>query len=351
MAEMVGTMVFALYGSATTLSGTTNSSLNNAIGNGWTLSVIIYITANISGAHINPSVTLATILTGHISIGKGLMYIGFQIVGSILGSLILVGLITPTVVIGNSQLPSGCFGKVDIDGGQLFGWELIMTYVLVMTVYAVAIGEPSFGIAAPFAVGLALLVSVQAAGKFTGGALNPARALGPSIVFNCRWQETWIYVLAEIAGGLLAGASSLPLYGRGKDFMKLTRINKLTDLLDDEMDVTAVMESPVHSETGMAVPVENGLENGHTNGHANGHANGYSNGYVEGVHRPTQVGEPPEGQYKMSEINRPTQVGQPPEGQYRMEEINRPTQVGQPPEGQNNMYEINRPTQVGVPPV
>jgi glycerol uptake facilitator-like aquaporin len=76
-------------------------------------------------------VTLATIITGHISIGKGIMYIFFQVSGSVLGSLILVGLITPTVEVGNAILPSGCFGKSDINGGQLFGWELIMTFVLV----------------------------------------------------------------------------------------------------------------------------------------------------------------------------------------------------------------------------
>ena len=61
-----------------------------------------------------------------------------------------------------------------------------------------------------------------------GGALNPARALGPSIVFNCRWQETWIYVVGEIVGGVLGGICSLPLYGRGKDFMKLTRIGTIS---------------------------------------------------------------------------------------------------------------------------
>jgi len=70
-------------------------------------------------------------LTGHISIGKGLLYMMFQIFGSILGSLVLAGLITPTAVIGNAALPSGCFGKSGVDGGQLFGWELIMTFVLV----------------------------------------------------------------------------------------------------------------------------------------------------------------------------------------------------------------------------
>ena len=48
-----------------------------------------------------------------------------------------------------------------------------------------------------------------------GGALNPARALGPSIVFVCRWSTTWVYVLAEFAGGILAGLFSFPLYGRG----------------------------------------------------------------------------------------------------------------------------------------
>lgn len=49
-----------------------------------------------------------------------------------------------------------------------------------------------------------------------GGALNPARALGPSIVFVCNWNTTWVYVLAELAGGAVAGVASFPLYGRGK---------------------------------------------------------------------------------------------------------------------------------------
>ena len=48
-----------------------------------------------------------------------------------------------------------------------------------------------------------------------GGALNPARALGPSIVFICNWRTTWVYVLAELAGGAVAGVASLPLYGKG----------------------------------------------------------------------------------------------------------------------------------------
>lgn len=78
-----------------------------------------------------------------------------------------------------------------------------------------AVSEPDFGNVAPVAVGLALLVSVLAAGKFTGGALNPARALGPSIVFGCAWSTTWVYVLAELAGGVVAGLANLPLYGKG----------------------------------------------------------------------------------------------------------------------------------------
>jgi aquaporin Z len=82
-------------------------------------------------------VTLATMLTGHISLGKGLMYMIFQIIGSILGSLVLVGLITPAAVVGNAALPSGCFGKSDVNGGQLFGWELIMTFVLVRPEYRI----------------------------------------------------------------------------------------------------------------------------------------------------------------------------------------------------------------------
>lgn len=87
------------------------------------------------------------------------------------------------------------------------------TFVLVSTVYSVAMGEPTFGNVGPLAVGLSLFASAIAGGGFTGAALNPARVLGPAIAWGCNWQQAWVYILAELVGGAAAGLLSGPLYG------------------------------------------------------------------------------------------------------------------------------------------
>lgn len=66
----------------------------------------------------------------------------------------------------------------DISLGQAFGWELLMTFLLLVTIYSVAVGEPSFGIVGPLAIGMALWAAALAGGGYTGAALNPARVLG-----------------------------------------------------------------------------------------------------------------------------------------------------------------------------
>ncbi|KAL0023511.1 hypothetical protein WJX79_005411 [Trebouxia sp. C0005] len=181
-------------------------------GNGIALALSVYITANISGGHVNPAVTLAAMLTGHISIVKGLAFIIFQVFGACLGILMIAGLV-PGSYVGMGNHGTGCFTTAPgVSLGMLFGWEVIMTFVLVSVVYAVAIGDPSFGAMGPLAVGLSLLALVFAGLNYTGTAINPARALGPAIVFHCHWDKVWLYVIAECVGGLAAGLMAGPLY-------------------------------------------------------------------------------------------------------------------------------------------
>ncbi|KAL3137469.1 hypothetical protein ABBQ38_004758 [Trebouxia sp. C0009 RCD-2024] len=231
-AEFIGVMLFAFAGSATpagtvstqvstrTAAGNSFSSNWAPWGNGMSLAVLVFITANISGGHLNPAVTLATIVTGHIGLIKGCAYMLCQICGACFGMLMVAGLV-PGTYVGMGNLGTGCFAKGDgITLGMLFGWETVMTFVLVSVVYAVAIGEPSFGVMGPFAVGLALFAMVFAGSQFTGTAINPARALGPAIVFHCRWDQVWLYVIAECVGGVIAGMLAGPLYGVGSPFLK-----------------------------------------------------------------------------------------------------------------------------------
>lgn len=205
-AELIGVLIFTLYGSAV-------PSNYGPWGNGITLAVLVYLTANVSGGHLNPAVTIATMVSGHHGIFAGLAYIVAQISGACLGICLLIGLL-PGQSIGMGDTGMGCFAAADnLTRGMAFGWEFVMTFLLVAVVYAVAIGKPSFNETGPLAVGFALWASAFVGGQYTGASLNPARTLGPTFVYHCHWRYAWVYVLAEILGGVTAGLVSWPLYG------------------------------------------------------------------------------------------------------------------------------------------
>ncbi|KAK9822545.1 hypothetical protein WJX74_003389 [Apatococcus lobatus] len=210
LAEFVGLMIFQIYG------GNAADEVA-AFGNGITLVILVYATANVSGGHLNPAVTLATCLTGHTSWSKGGLYCLAQLLGAIFGALIETGLL-PTAVVGGGTGP-GCFTHtkgVPITTSQLFWWEAIMTFTLVSVVFATAVTKPGHGNIAGLAVGFSLFASAFVGGPFTGAALNPARVLGPAMVFDCYWNTAFVYVLGELFGGLVAAVLVLPLYGFGQ---------------------------------------------------------------------------------------------------------------------------------------
>jgi aquaporin TIP len=209
--EFLGLMLFSLFGNSVTPEFA-------PAGNGLILAVLIYITANVSGGHLNPAVTFATMITGHISLLKGFLYWIAQISGGIVGTLLTVGL-APGLSVGTTAV--ACFVPgTGVSKGQAFGWEFFSTFLLVASVYAVAIGKPSFGNVGPLVIGLSLWGAANCAGGFTGAALNPARALGPFAVFHCYGGKIWVYILGEMAGGACAGLLSWPLYGTGPQFGK-----------------------------------------------------------------------------------------------------------------------------------
>lgn len=91
---------------------------------------------------------------------------------------------------------------------QVFFWEFFSTFVLVSVVFATAVDDSAaahFVSIAPLAIGLSLFACAQACGPFTGGCLNPARFLGPAMVFGCGWPSAHAYLLGQMCGGALAG--------------------------------------------------------------------------------------------------------------------------------------------------
>ncbi|KAL0029378.1 hypothetical protein WJX77_003180 [Trebouxia sp. C0004] len=184
-----------------------------ALGNAAGITIAVYCAANISGGHITPIVTIGTMVSGHIGILKGFAYMFAQLFGSIFGSLLIAGLI-PGSYIGMGDKGTGCFAPGEgVTKGMLFGWELILAFILVSTVYACAIGSPNFGNIAPLAVGVSLALDLMAGAAYSGGGVSPVRVLGPAIVFHCNWDTAWVYMLGEMTGGALAGLLACPLYG------------------------------------------------------------------------------------------------------------------------------------------
>ncbi|KAA6418398.1 MAG: hypothetical protein FRX49_11654 [Trebouxia sp. A1-2] len=188
-AEFLGSMLFSFTGSAllsvALASPTDPNVVMAALGNAAGITVAVYCAANISGGHITPIVTIGT----------------------------MAGLI-PGSYVGMGDKGTGCFAPGDgVTKGMLFGWELILAFILVSTVYACAIGAPNFGNIAPLAVGVSLALDLMAGAAYSGGGVSPVRVLGPAIVFHCNWNTAWVYMLGEMTGGALAGALACPLYG------------------------------------------------------------------------------------------------------------------------------------------
>lgn len=198
------------------LGGTSTDPILTPFVNGFALAVLVYLAANISGGHLNPAVTLSTFICGFYPALHSILYIVIQIAGACFGAMISGGLTSKAFGAGAGP---GCFDGSVVDpalsDAQLFGWEAMMTFVLIGAVYSCGVAKPGHGSFTPLVVGLALLACAGTGGSKTGAALNPARVLGPAIVFNCGWHYAWIYVLAQAFAAFMACALFVTVSGWG----------------------------------------------------------------------------------------------------------------------------------------
>jgi len=222
LAEFFGTMmfVFLVCGGVVVNNivdkGPTAAKIISVAANfGFTIAVMVYITANTSGGHINPAVTVAVMCMFDMSLVKGLMFIACQCLGAMGGAGILYGLVDPTigapVSYGATKLTqnasTGYGGEFTLTIGQGFGIETMITFIFVWTVLATARENRKdrhhFGIFAPLAIGLAILIGHIVGGPLTGPSMNPARSLGPAVVSGY-WLYHYIYWAGPLAGAILA---------------------------------------------------------------------------------------------------------------------------------------------------
>ena len=204
IAELVGTFLFVLAGTA---SAVANASSNQGIGivgvaiaHGLALSIAVTAALGISGGHLNPAVTAGALLVKRITPKTAGLYIAGQILGAVLASLVIKGLMpwgAANAVSGGTPQLSAHVSMV-----QGMALEAVFTFFLVSAIYGTVIAPESPKIGG-FGIGLSVLVSVLAIGPLTGAALNPARAFGPALVFG-EWHAQAAYWIGPLVGAALA---------------------------------------------------------------------------------------------------------------------------------------------------
>ena len=204
LAELIATFGFVFLAAGSVLANEfTNGKLGNtgiALSHGLALMAMIYAVMNVSGAHINPAVTIAMWITRKIKAKEGFWYIISQLIGSAIAGLFLLW-IFPNGKIVNFGTPTLASG-ITLFGGILI--EAVFTFILVFTIYGVAVDKRSPHATIGLAIGVIVIVALLVAGPLTGAALNPARAFGPALVAGF-WTNHFVYWIGPIIGAVIAG--------------------------------------------------------------------------------------------------------------------------------------------------
>jgi aquaporin TIP len=190
-----------------------------ALAHGLAIAVLVAGTAKLSGGHINPAVTFAAVITGRMKVGPGVLYVAAQLAGAVVGALLL-----DAVLVSGAEGDLGAHALNDNALSSTVGGlivEIILTFVLVFTVFAVAMDPRGPSNLAPIAIGLAVLIDHFVGVPLTGASMNPARSFGPALVANA-WDDHWVYWIGPLAGGALAGLIYYFVYltGDGEDEVK-----------------------------------------------------------------------------------------------------------------------------------
>jgi aquaporin NIP len=162
---------------------------------GLIIMVMVYATGHLSGAHINPAVTIAFTLTRHFPAREAAVYVTAQLAGAAAGALSLLAVWTDKPAKLGATVPS-------VPSGSAFVYELILTAFLMFVIVAVATDTRAVGAAAAIAIGGTVGLDALFGGPVTGASMNPARSFGPALAAG-EWHDLWIYLTAPVAGAVL----------------------------------------------------------------------------------------------------------------------------------------------------
>lgn len=208
-AELLGTFGLVFIGTgAIVLNDVTAGAVSHlgiSIAFGAAVTAMIYAFGSTSGAHINPAVSVAFWLSGHLERKQLLPYIASQLVGAVLASVLLWLLVPAHATLG-ATLPG-------IGVWQTFLLELLLSWALMQVIISLVTTTHKINRLAAVLIGSTVLLEAFVAGPFTGASMNPARSLGPALLSG-QLQDLWLYLLAPIIGASIAIATCRATKGR-----------------------------------------------------------------------------------------------------------------------------------------
>jgi aquaporin NIP len=199
VAEILGSFALIFCGTgAIIINQETNGVITHlgiAITFGLIVMALIYTLGDISGAHLNPAVTIAFTIAKKFDLKQVAPYIVSQLIGSVLASILLKYLFPANEFLG-ATIPSGT-------AVQSFILEFILTFILMLVIIHVATGSKEQGMFAGLAIGATVLLEALFAGPICGASMNPARSFAPAIVSG-HTEHLWVYLSATILGAAAA---------------------------------------------------------------------------------------------------------------------------------------------------
>ncbi len=203
VAELIGTFALTFIGAGAVVMAVQGKSnlIGVALAHGIVLMVMIYALGHISGAHVNPAVSVGAFVARKIDAPTLVVYILAQLVGAAVAGFLLASLVPGAVASG--------LGATDLDKSVSFLQgtviEAILTFFLVLTVISTAFDPRAprgiYGIA----IGFVLTFDILMGGPLTGASMNPARSFGPALAAG-HWDNFLVYIIGPVIGGILGAA-------------------------------------------------------------------------------------------------------------------------------------------------
>ncbi len=197
--EGIGTFALVTAGCGAIVTNTAHPGSIGAVGVslvfGLVIMVMIYAGGHLSGAHYNPSVTIAFTLARHFPIRDALAYIAAQFAGATGAAFLLLAAWNAKPAHLGATLPS-------VGSETALGYEIVLTAFLMFVITAVATDTRAVGAAAAIAIGGTVGLDALFGGPITGASMNPARSFGPALASGT-WSSFWIYVVGPAIGATI----------------------------------------------------------------------------------------------------------------------------------------------------